>query len=318
MTRLASTGGAHRGRSVEQSRFSLARLKSLLLDRRNGDTPAAAELAAPELRQPELSEPESPELAELAREAEQLAQASAWPGCPAGGWQFPFDLGGGLVARTYVPLQAKLHPWRRKILLDNLDRLLGKEYADLSVLDLGGCEGAMAAGLWERGVRDITLVEARHVNIEKAHFIARLKGYEFKVLETEVVDFLKSADRSYDIVLFMELLQLLPDPLGVSRLVAQHTHRTAVFDTAVAVPSQFTIRNSQQYGAPTTEGLFLRNVSPEANTGALGTLELWPTRGALELLLKHAGFARLTEAAYGQDPYNWYSSGERTMLFALK
>jgi Methyltransferase domain len=303
---------------VEHSRFSLAGLKSLLLNRRSDDTAAPTDLAAPQLPRPELSGPESAELAKLALEAERLAQASAWSNCEGGGWQYPFDLGGGLVTRTYIPFQAKLHPWRRNILLNNLDRFAGKEYADLSVLDLGGCEGAMAAGLWERGVRDITLVESRRINVEKANFIARTKGYDFQIVEMDVVDFLKSTSKTYDIVLFMELLQLLPDPLGVSRLVAEHTLRTAVFDTAVALPSEFTIRNSHQYGAPTTDGLFLRNVVPESNTGGFGTLELWPTRGALELLLKHAGFARLTEATYGEDPYNWYSSGERAMLFALK
>lgn len=251
-------------------------------------------------------------------EAERLAAASAWAGCPAGGWQFPFELGDGFVTRTYNPHQARVHPWRRQVLLANLDKLFAGRYGQISVLDLGACEGAMSEGLWQRGVRDITLVEARPINVTKAKFVAKVKGYDFHFVQAPLEDFLASEKKTYDVVLLLATLQTLLNPFGVSRQIARCTGQLAVYDTTVAVAENITIRNAANSGTPSSAAFFLRSFSPEATTAGLRDLELWPTRDALELLVKESGFRRTWEADYGRDPDPWYTSGEWVMLFAEK
>ncbi len=253
----------------------------------------------------------------LRAEAEMLAQKSAFPGVPAGGWGFPFDLGNGVVTRTYSPVQAQVHPWRRDILLGHLDKIFGGRYEGLSVLDLGCCEGPMAAGLYERGVRNVTLVEGREINIEKARFVAKTKGYDFRFVCSDIEEFLRKETATYDIVLFMNVLQCLLNPFAVSRDIGRCTGRVAVYDTALTQLVEVKMNNST-WGGPSPDGFFLREFPTYPTTAGLQALEMWPTRRALEMLIKQSGFSRTQEAVYGADPHNWYSSGEHAMLFAFK
>jgi hypothetical protein len=253
---------------------------------------------------------------EIRGEVERLSQRSAWPGCP-GGWQYPFDLGHGIVTPAYGPVQATLHPWRRKVLLDNLDPIFSGRYDRISVLDLGACEGAMAAGLWERGVRDLTCVEARPINVEKARFVAAVKGYGYRIVEAEISEYLASETRTYDLVLFMGILYHLLHPFSISRRVAVCTRTLAVYETVLALPTKFTFDNPPEY-RPTAAAFFVRAEPRQSNTAGLSDFELWPTRQALELLLKESGFSRTKELDYGCDPDPHFSSGRRTMYFAFK
>jgi 2-polyprenyl-3-methyl-5-hydroxy-6-metoxy-1,4-benzoquinol methylase len=250
----------------------------------------------------------------IAAEVERLALASAFEGTEKGGWQFPFDFGDGLVARTYTEFQTKLNPWRRDILLANLDQIFGDKYAGLSVLDIGACEGSMSEGLWQRGVRDLTLLEGRAINTEKAKFVARVKGYDFKVIQADVLDYLKQESRSYDLVLCMATIHILSDPVGIAAQIAR-VAKYAVIDTPIARPRDLTMHNSHWLGAPEQAGFFLRRYH-NTMTASFRSFELWPNRAALDLILTEAGFTTVTQASIQHDPFQFYSDGEWVMVIA--
>jgi Methyltransferase domain len=245
---------------------------------------------------------------------ERLSRLSAWPGQP-GGWQYPFDLGFGIVTPTYTPVQAVIQPWRRKVLLENLDSLFADKYGEISVLDLASCEGWMAEGLWERGVRNITCVEACPINIQKAQFVAKVKGYNLNIIEAEIADYLRSETRTYDLVLAMDILHLLLDPFSVSKLIAARTRTLAVFDTPLAPPTGTMFKDSAHHEPPDAS-FVLRIMFRCRRSGGLRNLELSPTPSALRLLLLESDFVQSNELEYGTNPFPAYSLGERGMYFA--
>src|SRR3954451_4140028 len=158
---------------------------------------------------------------EIRTEVHRLARAAAGDWCPNGGWQFPFDFGNGIIAPTYTPVQAGLHPWRRDVMLRELDNIFAGRYDELSVLDLGAGEGAMAVALWQRGVRSITCVEVRPNNIAKAKFVCNHFGVEAFYIEEEVGSFLSHETKKYDLILFMGLLYHLVDPFPILKKIGE-------------------------------------------------------------------------------------------------
>lgn len=252
---------------------------------------------------------------QIRAESNRLSLLSGWEGGPSEGWQYPFDLGHGIVTRTYTEVQAELHPWRRKVLLNNLDPIFAGRYRELSVLDLGACEGAMALALWERGVRDITCVEARANNAEKARFVFRVKKAGIRIVEEDVLSYLGGDKRHYDLVLFMGLLYHLLDPFQIMHLAAQRTRGVLAMETVLAKPHDLKFDNVSHY-SPSPAGFFIRHDSVLSNTAGLSNLELWPNREGLEILLGDAGFGDIREMDYGSDPIDWYASQQRVMLLA--
>lgn len=254
---------------------------------------------------------------QIRAESNRLSLLSGWEGGPSEGWQYPFDLGHGIVTRTYTAVQAELHPWRRNVLLNNLDRIFVGRYHELSVLDLGACEGAMALALWERGVRDITCVEARANNAEKARFVFKVKNADIRVVEEDVLTYLGWDKRHYDLVLFMGLLYHLLDPFQIMHLAARRTRGVLAMETVVAKPHDLRFDNVPHY-SPSPAGFFIRHDSVLSNTAGLSNLELWPNREGLEILLSDAGFSDIREMDYGSDPIDWYASQQRVMLLASR
>lgn len=254
---------------------------------------------------------------QIRAESNRLSLLSGWEGGPSEGWQYPFDLGHGIVTRTYTEVQAELHPWRRTVLLNNLDQIFAGRYHELSVLDLGACEGAMALALWERGVRDITCIEARANNAEKARFVFKVKKAGIRVVQEDVLSFLGKDARHYDLVLFMGLLYHLLDPFQIMHLAARRTRGVLAMETVVAKPHDLKFDNVPHY-SPSPAGFFIRHDSVLSNTAGLSNLELWPNREGLEILLGDAGFIDIREMDYGNNPIDWYASKQRVMLLALR
>lgn len=257
----------------------------------------------------------SPE--EIRIEANRLSRLSGWEGGPQEGWQYPFDLGHGIIARTYTDVQAELHPWRRDVLLNNLDAIFAGRYHQLSVLDLGACEGSMALALWERGVRDVTCVESRAINVEKARFVFRVKKADIFVVQDDVISFLNRDTRHYDLVLFMGLLYHLLDPFQAMRLTAQRVRGVLAMETVVSKPHELRFDNVPHY-SPSLGGFFVRHDSALCNTAGLTNLELWPNREGLEMLLGETGFSNIREMDYGPNPISWYATKQRVMLLASR
>ncbi len=255
----------------------------------------------------------SPE--EIRIEVNRLSHLSGWDGGPQEGWQYPFHLGHGIITRTYTDVQAELHPWRRDVLLNNLDAIFAGRYHQLSVLDLGACEGSMALALWERGVRDVTCVESRAINVEKARFVFKVKEADICVVQDDIISFLNRDIRQYDLVLFMGLLYHLLDPFRAMHLTAQRVSGVLAMETVVSKPHEIRFDNVPQY-SPSVGGFFVHHDSALCNTAGLTNLELWPNREGLEMLLGETGFSDIREMDYGPNPISWYATKQRVMLLA--
>lgn len=254
---------------------------------------------------------------QIRAEVQRLATADAGDWCPDGGWQFPFDFGHGIVAPTYAPIQAELHPWRQDVMLAELDRIYAGRYADLSVLDLGACEGAMALALWRRGVRDITCVEVRPNNVAKARFVFERFDADIAVIESDVEAHLARDTRTYDLVLFMGLLYHLIDPFVIFKRIGALCRDTMLIETVLARPATLTFSNDPGY-SPTRAAFFVRQDSVVNPTAGTIDLELWPTPEAFIVLLRHGGFPRFTKADYGSSPPRYYDTDERVLGVARK
>ncbi|NJA07393.1 methyltransferase domain-containing protein [Methylococcaceae bacterium WWC4] len=254
---------------------------------------------------------------EIKEQVDRLARDASWPDCPNGGWQYPFDFGFGIEAPTYTPTQRELHPWRRAVTLSALDRYFEGRYDRISVLDLGAGECAFAAGLWEKGVRDITCVEARDINIDKALFVQNVLGCEFKIVKEDVNKFLENDERTYDLVLFMGLLYHLQDPFNVTRKIAEKTKEISVIETVLACPSEVVFSNNSDY-RPKSAAYYIRIENKDGPTAGLSDIELWPTQSALDYTLYNAGFKRLEDIVPEDASINFYSTKQRTLLLAHK
>ena len=257
---------------------------------------------------------------EIQAEADRLSVAAGWPGGPARGWQYPFDLGHGIVTDTYTPIQSVIHPYRRRLMLAGLDRCFPDRaaYETLSVLDLGACEGSMAFGLWERGVRDITCVDVRETNCLKGAFVASVLGADINFIQQDIADYLAGiGERKFDIVLVMSALCLILDPFTIMRQAANVTRRVAVVESEIAIHQPIMFTNNPNY-APSEAGFFLRADTGVTSTGGILPMGLWPNRAGLDLLLTHSGYRDITPLE-GEEPLPpYYDTGERVMVLAWK
>lgn len=220
----------------------------------------------------------------------KLAGGENW--CPNGGWQYPFDFGEGVVARTYTEAQIRLHPWRKDMLIDNLDKLYKDKYEQLSVLDLGSGEGAMSLALWNRGVRNITCVEARELNVKKAKFVFNHFGVNANIIHSCIDDFLNNNTKKYDLVIFMGILYHILNPFDVMRKLSEITKECIVLETVVAKVDDIKFGNRDKYSAQ-KDGFFIRIDTTESQTAGLSDLELWPTMGALNMLMQENSFSKV-------------------------
>jgi len=233
------------------------------------------------------------DIEELIKEVEVLAiEAAGEKWCPNGGWQYPFDFGNNVIARTYTDAQVRLHPWRKNVLMNNLNLIYKNRYDTISVLDLGSGEGAMTLALWNAGVRDITCVEAREVNIKKAKFVFNHFSVDANIIHSSIDEFLEQNTKRFDLVIFMGILYHILNPFDVMKKIANITKDNIVVETVVAKVDEVKFGNRNQYSSQ-KDGFFVRIDTTESQTAGLSNLELWPTMGALDMLLEENNFTNL-------------------------
>jgi len=253
---------------------------------------------------------------EIQKEVNRLAKEAAGDWCPAGGWQFPFDFGDGIVAPTYTAVQ-HMHVWRRQVLLESVDTLIPKaDRASVPVLDLGGGEGAMSIGLWSLGFRDITMVEVRPLNLEKAQFAANHFHADIDFRLTTIDNFFNDNKKQYALTIFMGLLYHVLNPFDVMKGIGECTTRHLVLETALSLPRLWGFRNRKDY-KPTNAAFYIRLDSAQSHTAGMHDIELWPNMEAVELLINHGGFKK-TKQLTSKDPPPDFSNNSRVILLAEK
>jgi hypothetical protein len=253
---------------------------------------------------------------ETQNEVNRLAKEAAGDWCPNGGWQFPYDFGDGIIAPTYTPVQS-MHLWRRKVLLESIDKLIPAENrASTPILDLGGGEGAMSIGLWSLGFRDITLIEVRQPNIEKAIFAANHFQADIDFHLSTIEDFFQNNIKQFEITIFMGLLYHVLNPFMVLEKIGEITSKYMVLETALALPRTLGFKNRKDY-KPTSAAFYIRNDSAKSHTAGMDDLELWPNIEAVELLIKHGGFNQIQQLKAKDAPPD-FSNNSRVILLAEK
>jgi 16S rRNA G966 N2-methylase RsmD len=175
------------------------------------------------------------------------------------------------------------------MLINNLDKIYAGKYGEISVLDLGSGEGAMSLALWNKGVRDITCVEVRDDNIEKAKFVFKYFGVKADIIQNSIEDFLNKNTKQYDVVIFMGILYHLLNPFEVMKKISEIVKNHIVIETVVAKVTNLEFGNRNNY-SPTKEGFFIRVDTTDSSTAGLSNLELWPTMGALNMLMNENNF----------------------------
>ena len=138
---------------------------------------------------------------DIAREVARLSALGTFQPGLEGGWNYPFDFGHGVIAPVYAEINRTLMPWRRERFSEMLAGCLkGRAAADASMLELGAAEGHTAEAAWQLGVRDITCVEVNPLHLQKARFVADVKGYDYQFVEGEALHFLVENTRMFDVV----------------------------------------------------------------------------------------------------------------------
>jgi len=238
-----------------------------------------------------------------------LAKKSKTSQFPNGGWQYPFDFGGGIIAPTFTKAQTEIHPFRKDILIKYIMGQYGKEISKISVLDLGAGEGALALALWQVGVKDITCVEARSSNIEKGQFVKKTFNADYNFIHDEAESFLKKNNRKFDIVIVSQLLWIVSNPIMLIKLTAKSTNKEMIIETVLAQTKNIEITNNKSY-APTEAAFFIREVKNKIDTGSLDGIELWPNKQAFQKLLDLGGFSQFKEFDFGRNYPARYKTGE--------
>ena len=257
---------------------------------------------------------------EIIAEVNRLSALAAWPGCPNGGWQYPHDLGDGIVTPTYTDIQKELHPFRRELMKNALMRCYGGDIAQKSAIELGCCEGAMSFGLADLGVKDITAVEFRDVNVLKAKFIAEVCGYQgVHFIKDRLETYLAYENlRTYDICLFMGILYHVQDPFWMMKRMAKITREVAIVETVITKQRLVELDNRESYQPDPRRAFYIRYDNNESQTAGPSSIELWPTEEAVYALLEESGFKRWEKLkADGRGPV-YFDSDERLMLIAYK
>ena len=251
-------------------------------------------------------------------EVARLANEAAGDWCKEGGWQYPFDFGNGIIAPTYSSRQS-MHPWRKDILINHVKQLsFNKPLKDISILDLGSGEGAMDVALWELGFRNITAVEVRAHNIEKAKFVYKVFGVEPTIVQCTTDEYFAKHFQTFDIVLCMGLLYHVTNPFDLISQAAKRCDKHFYLETVIANPNLYGFNNRHNY-EPSNAGFFIRRDSAESMTAGLIDFELWPNIDAVDLLLSANHLNQVTDLTKDAEykPLE-YENKERAFIYAQK
>ncbi len=253
---------------------------------------------------------------EIQKEVYRLSNEAAGEWCPNGGWQFPFDFGEGIITPIYTPIQS-MHLWRRQVLLDSINKLVPKkDRASLPVLDLGGGEGAMSIGLWSLGFRDITMVELRRLNLEKAQFAANHFQADIDFHLSTIDDFFHNNTKRYEITIFMGLLYHVLNPFDILKQIGKCTSKYMILETVLSLPKIQGFKNRKDY-KPTNAAFYIRIDSAKSHTAGMHDFELWPNMEAVELLAQYGDFNSLKQLSAKKAPPD-FSNNSRVILLAEK
>jgi tRNA (mo5U34)-methyltransferase len=238
-------------------------------------------------------------------------------------WFYQFQLPGGKVTDTYVDdFVLPIHTTRSQMMSQFLDNTFGGDIKELRCIDLACHEGYFSLQLIDKGVKEVTGIDARADHIDNANLIRQIYGYSN--LNFQVGDIQKLTPQEigkFDFSLLFGILYHLENVVGALRFVQAITKKVCLIETQV-VPNMTGIVDwgSHRYNkeiigcmAIIDEGQELQSDNAEAN---ITPVSLVPSLPGLLWLLKAVGFKRTAVLNPPADAYEQLASFKRVIVAA--
>ncbi|WP_158085131.1 class I SAM-dependent methyltransferase [Niastella vici] len=237
-------------------------------------------------------------------------------------WFYEFKLPGGKVTESYLPEYAlPIHATRTQMMNEFLDTF-GGQLKDLRCVDLACHEGYFSHQLIQKGVKEVTGIDARADHVEHANWIRQMYGH--KNLQFKVGDIQKLTPQEigkFDFTLLFGILYHLENVVGALRFAHAITEKVCLIETQI-VPNMTGVIdwgshrfNKEIIGcmAIIDETQELQSDNPEANTTPITIV---PSLPGLLWLLKAVGFKRTTVLNPPPDAYEQLASYKRVIVAA--
>lgn len=226
-------------------------------------------------------------------------------------WHYPFKFGDILVEATdlnFRGLQGR-HYKRYFHIFPALLSLTGGSLDSQTVLDIGCNAGFWSIQAARAGARSVLGVDISAKNVEQAGFIRDLIGMDGLAYRTVTANEVsREALGEFDLTFFLGLLYHLDKPIEALERLYSVTKRWAVVDTTLA-------RSDVPDGVPMLR--LEEDVVHDQNVS--NRLAMVPSKSAVPLLLKHAGFREVfwIKPAGNDLPLD-YVTGARMTFVAIK
>lgn len=239
-------------------------------------------------------------------------------------WFYSFDLGRGLSTTSAVPASVSGIFLTRLEMMERVVRAhFGPRLSTIDCLDIGSHEGFYTLALARMGVRRVVGLEPREDNLRRAQFVAAATGLPNMEFVRGRVENLAAEQPVYPLTLLLGVLYHVMDPIFCLRQVSAVTGELCVLETQVVDEVEgCTEWGSRQWTRPYHGILALIDESGEFNAGnretGVAPLVTCPSRRALEVMLRHAGFRRVEFVPPAADAYEQHARGKRVVVAAWK
>ena len=252
---------------------------------------------------------------------EQIRQGIA----DLGPWFYRFEFGSGLETHSAIPASVvDIFDTRLQMVNRAVDAHFGERLKQIDCIDIGCHEGFYSLAMAQRGVRQITAIDARPENLKRARFVADAMGisgihYANGRVETLAAD----QGRTFDLTLFLGVLYHVEDPMRCLRQVAGVTGELCVLETQVVDEVEgFAEWGSREWTRPYQGILAVIDETGEFDAGnretGVSPMATCPSPKALLYMLKQVGFRHAEILVPHAGAYEQHARGKRVVCAAYK
>lgn len=198
-----------------------------------------------------------------------------------GPWGFWFKLAPGVTTKKLDILGRNRITCRSHLITSTVEKLLGKQLPKATVLDIACHSGFFSLDMASRGVKHVTGVELRDININQAKFLQQ--HFNIKNISFEQGDITTwKPQKKFSVVLNLGLLYHVIDPVTLVRQTYDWCTDFAVIDTIC-------------HQEPISAFIAAFNKNASLHGEGKYSVELHPTYRALIDTMHDAGFIDLVE-----------------------
>ncbi len=234
-------------------------------------------------------------------------------------WFYQFTLPSGKRTRSYLsPHYLKFHEDRWAMTFLELQKLFGRNWEQVSCLDLGCNQGYFTLKMAEQGCSEVLGVDARPENIADAELIRRI--YNLPNLSFSVADVMRinpNEFEKFDVVLMLNLLFFFENPVGALKIARALTKQALIIETLVAPEVSGQIDWGSYQTQKEVQGSFaLIDHRGETHLPFRGLtdLSLCPGRETLIRLMQRLGFSRVVVIQPPPEAHEQLASQKRIIV----